>query len=345
MSVSYAGVLGYPRAQVVDTLDIERLPRGAKTRLQVELVHDGLSRPVHLPVLIARGERKGPVFGITAALHGNEVNGLPVIHRLFEQLDVSKLKGTLVGVCVVNVPAFLNNERTFGDRTDLNHIMPGRAKGNDTDVYAFRIIDRIVKNFDYLVDLHTASFGRINSLYVRADMKDATTAEMAYLQRPEIIVHNPASDATLRGAAMELGIPSITVEIGNPQVFQPKYIRHALMGIRRVLSSLGMIPRRKMTVGTSPVLCERSYWLFADYGGILQVFPEVLDHVAKGEAVAQQRNIFGDVIQTYPASQDGIVIGKSTNPVGPTGSRILHLGVPVGDVHPYHVRSDDASLA
>lgn len=343
--VTHAVNLGYPRARIVETLLVDELPQGVETRLMVELVHDGLSRPIHIPVLVVRGTRPGPVVGITAALHGNEVNGLPVIHRLFDQLDVTKLRGTLVGVCVVNVPAFLNNERTFGDRTDLNHIMPGKANGNDTDVYAYRLLDRLVRHFDYLIDLHTASFGRVNSLYVRADMKNPTTAKMAYLQRPEIIVHNPASDSTLRGAAIEHDTPAITVEIGDPQVFQPKYIRHALTGIRRVLADFGMIPKRKVSPGPPPVVCERSFWLFADYGGLLQVFPDVLDRVERGEIVAHQRNIFGDVIRTYRSPEEGIVIGKSTNPVGPTGARILHLGIPVSDETSFHLRGDEGLVS
>ena len=139
-----------------------------------------------------------------------------VVHRLIESIDLRALKGTIVAVLVVNVPAFLNYERTFDDRTDMNHIMPGKPKGNIAQVYAHRFMDRIVGRFKYLIDLHTASFGNINSLYVRADMTDPVTAEMAYLQRPQIILHNPPSDHTLRGAAMELGIPSITVGDWQP---------------------------------------------------------------------------------------------------------------------------------
>ncbi len=335
--------LDFAGAYVVDQLELEQLPQGVCTKLMVDLLHDGLGRSLRLPVMVARGKHEGPVFGLTAALHGNELNGIPVIHRLFETLDLQSLRGTLVGIMVVNVPAFLNNERSFDDRTDMNHIMPGKPNGNVAEVYAYRFIDRIIKHFSYLIDLHTASFGNINSLYVRADMTNEITAKMAYLQRPEIILHNSPSDRTLRGTAMELGIPAITIEIGDPQVFQTRHTKPAISGVRRVLAEVGMLPKRPVSPGPPPVLCARSHWLYTDYGGLLEVFPKPTDQVKSGEAIAQQRNIFGEVICEYRASEDSIVIGKSVNPVAQTGARILHLGaIAQAGVHPFYGRVESA---
>ncbi|MDH4282202.1 MAG: succinylglutamate desuccinylase/aspartoacylase family protein, partial [Myxococcales bacterium] len=216
-------------------LVIDEFPRGRVSRLYVDLVANGLAQDILLPLLVARGKKDGPVFGLTAAVHGNELNGIRVIHDLMHRLDPKQLSGTVVAVVVVNVPGLHRHQREFVDGEDLNHIFPGREDGSVSEVYAHRILDRIVNRFDYLVDLHTASFGRVNSLYVRADMTHPATATMAYLQRPQIIVHNPPSDYTLRGAAMDLGIPSITLEIGDPQTFQPGYVRSSRIGIRAVL--------------------------------------------------------------------------------------------------------------
>jgi predicted deacylase len=317
-------------------LVVEELPAGQVSRVYIEVVGDGLASDILVPVMAARGRRPGPVFGLTAAVHGNELNGIRVIHDLFEQLDVQALRGTVVAVVAVNVPGLHAHQRDFLDGTDLNKIFPGRAGGNVAEVYAHRIVERVVQGFDYLVDLHTASFGRINSLYVRADMKDPKTARMAYLQRPEIIVHNSPSDQTLRGTAMDLGIPAITVEIGDPQRFQPNYIRTCRIGVRNLLSELKMLPRRRPTaLAHEPVLCERSYWLYTDRGGLLEVLPPATAMVQKGDLIARLRNAFGDLIREYVAPEDGIVIGKSVNPVGQTGARILHLGIVAPESHDY----------
>lgn len=315
------------KPHVVDKLVIDDCPPGTTSHLLLNLTHNALALPIQLPILVMRGAHPGPVCGITSTLHGNEINGIPVIHHLFQKIKPANLKGTIVAVVVVNVPSFKNLRRQFNDKTDLNHIMPGVENGNESQVYAYRFVHQVVKQFNYLIDLHTASFGRINSLYVRADMSHPLTAKMARLQRPSIILHNPPSDATLRGTAMELGIPAITVEIGNPHVFQTKHIRSSFRGIRRVLADLEMITNHKTYPDPQPVLCQSSYWLYTDYGGLLEVFPDVTTFVKVGELIARQTNIFGQVVREYHTPEDGIIIGKSTNPVGQTGSRILHLGI------------------
>lgn len=292
-------------------------------------MRDPLSTPICVPVMVARGSEDGPVFGITAAVHGNEVNGIPVIQRLFAELDPTALSGTVVGVPVVSAYAFLAATRTFFEGFDLNRIMPGAPQGNVGQVYSHRILDRLVKHFDYLVDVHTASFGRINSLYVRADLRDEQSRKMAFLQSPEIIVHNEAKDGTLRDAAMDMGIAAITVEVGDPLRFQRRMIRDSLHGVRAILHEYGFLPSTPANnEDETPVVCSRSKWIYADNGGLLEVLPDLAEAVRAGDPIARLRNPFGDILATYEAPEDGVVVGKSTNPVCRTGSRILHLGSP-----------------
>jgi predicted deacylase len=316
------------KALRLEHLDLDRLPRAVRSRLLVAIMDDALGRPIRLPVLVAVGRRPGPVVGITAALHGNELNGIPVLHRLMAQIDVAQLRGTVVGVVVVNVPGLLREQRAFSDGVDLNHLMPGKADGKDSQLYAHRFIDRVVSRFDYLIDLHTASFGRVNSLYIRADLTNEVTARMGALLKPELLLHNPASDKTLRGTAMELGIPAVTVEIGNPQRFQKRYIKATVTGLRALLGDLELLPRRRLREGAEPIVCSSSAWQYTREGGFLEVFPELLERVEAGQRIAQLTDPFGDVTATYQAAHDGFVIGHSVNPVGQAGARIAHLGVP-----------------
>lgn len=313
---------------IIDRLDLDKLPRGKKFRFLMHLVTDGLSMPVYVPLLIATGNRPGPILGLTAAIHGNELNGIPVIQRLFKELDTEKLSGTLVGVPVANVPSYLRRTRRFIDGVDLNHIMPGDEHGNVSSIYAFRLIDRIVRHFEYLVDLHTASFGRVNAYYIRADMKHPVTRQMALLQHPQIILHNPPSDGTLRGAANELGIHAITLEVGNPNTFQRGLIRDGLTGLHNLLHFLNMVKTEIEEPETEPIICKASKWLYTDEGGLLTVLPPVAAKVKKGDVLARIHNLFGDVVREYKAPTEGVVIGKEVNPVNQTGGRMLHFGFP-----------------
>ena len=191
---------------------------------------------------------------------------------------------------------------------------------------AARLLNRLVARCDILLDLHTASRGRVNSLYVRADLTDPRTARIAYLQRPQILVHKAASDGTLRGAAAELGIPSVTVEIGDPQRFQRRYYKRAAVGVRAVLNDLKMVSSKPVPLGDEPIVCDRSQWTYADRGGFLTMEVGVVDRVEEGEVVARMTDVFGEPRAAFTAPEAGVVIGHAVDPVAGTGARILHLG-------------------
>lgn len=314
-------------ATFIEELDLSVVAPGTIQKFWFHIVSDGMGRPIHLPIIVARGREDGDVLGVTAAVHGNELNGIPVIQRLFKEVDIDNLKGYIVGVPVMNSPAFLNKKRRFIDQVDLNHIMPGTEDGNVSEVYAYRFVERIVKHFDYLIDLHTASFGRINSYYIRADLKDPVTRKIAMLQNGQIVVHKPASDGTLRGAADAMDIPSVTIEVGDPNTFQKGMIRSGLTGIHNFMIYQGMMEGEIDDTGMKPVVCKSSYWIYTDEGGILRVLPKATQTVKKGDVIATLNDIFGKRIKDYLAPEDGIVIGKNVNPVAQTGSRILHLGI------------------
>jgi len=311
--------------KVLHKFDLDNLAKGDHY-FYMDIVANGIAQDIHVPIMVKKGD-DGPVVGVTAAVHGNELNGLKIIQRLMPQLDYKKLKGTVIGVPVVNVPALLNHERFFNDGEDLNRIMPGKAEGNMSQVYAHRILDRIVSNFDYLLDLHTASFGRVNSYYIRANMKSRVSKKLALLQNAEIILNNEGADGTLRAAATDLGIHAITLEVGDPNRFQRGMIRSGLEGIFNVLSYLKVTDNAIEEPEHPAIVCKKSYWIYADRGGVLEVFPDLVSEVKKGEEIAIVRDVFGKEVKRYHAPEDGVVIGKSSMPIGQTGSRILHLGI------------------
>lgn len=74
-------------------------------------------------------------------------------------------------------------------------------------------------------------------------------------------------------------------------------------------------------------ICTHSYWIYTDIGGILTVLPDINTWVRKGQKIAVVTSIFGVLKKEYFSPEDGIIIGKATNPINQSGDRILHLGV------------------
>ncbi|KAL0083959.1 hypothetical protein F4703DRAFT_1857809 [Phycomyces blakesleeanus] len=325
-----------PPPVVRDRLVVDDFPKHSVSTAWIKMIRQGLNEWIRLPVIICRGSEEGPVVGITAAVHGNELNGVPCIHRVVAEIDVQKLHGTVVAVPCVNVTGYLKFSREFADGRDLNRLFPGKEDGFASQVYCYQLMNKIISQFNYLIDLHTASFGRVNSYYVRADMNDAASATMAHLQKPQILLHNSGQDGTLRSAASARGIKAVTVEIGNPQLFQNQYIEWSFMGVMRILDNLDMFAlcntgtsQPDLSIGSPPstILCSKGFWIYTTTGGVLEVYPAVNTIIRKGDLIARIKNIFGNVVDEYFAPCGGIVIGRSSNPVAMSGDRILHLGV------------------
>jgi predicted deacylase len=310
----------------VHRLNLDEYAPNALHRAWLHLANNGLGEPIRIPLLVARGSEPGPVLGLTAALHGNELNGIRVIQKLFSHLDTGLLRGTVVGVLAANVPAVVREQRYFNDGVDLNRIAPGRPNGNQSEVYIHRLVDRLVSRFEYLLDLHTASAGRINAFYIRAEMSDPATARMAHLQGADIILHDPPDDYTLRGTAASRGIKAITVELCDPATFQKDVIEQGVQGAYNVMVDLNMIDGTLKNEEHVCMICRDSSWSYTDEGGILSVLPELNEMLEAGAPIAVVKDIFGETVKTFYSERPGIVIGKSVNPINQTGSRILHLG-------------------
>ncbi len=317
----------------VNSLSELQLENGKIHQFWLNLGEDHLSNSIKIPVLVAKGTEDGPVLGLTAAIHGNELNGIAIIHELFESLDPKNLKGTVIAICGLNPLAIANYQREFVDGTDLNRIFPGKSSGNRSEQMAYHIGEKVIPFFNYHVDLHTASFGRVNSLYGRGDMENDTLAGMLNALAPDIIVSNKgkasfgsASGLTMRAFAIAKGVPSITVEYGNPQVYQKEMITRGVNGLQNLMVHLGFVNGEFQPSKESKV-CAKSYWLYTDKGGYLDVVVDLKQDLKQNDVIAILKNSFGEVIATYKAPEDGIVVGKSTNPVSSSGSRIIHLGI------------------
>eukprot|EP01080_Neovahlkampfia_damariscottae_P007645 gene7645-11967_t len=312
---------------MISEFNIKSLERNKIHHFFYNIATDSIGTPIYVPIIVARGIKKGPFFCINSALHGNEVNGIQLIHELMKTIDTNILIGTVICLPVSNPLGYFNKTGAYVDGIDLNKIFPGKPNGNPSQIFAHRLLNDIILQVEYLIDIQTASFGSVNSLCVSANMKDPIVRRLAFLQNPQIIVHNSVSNTSLEGAAMKLGIKSIALQIGNPLVFQKKHVKHALEGVRKIMSFLKMIPEPQNTIIMKlPIICSSSKWLNTTEGGIIHIFPEINTWVKKGELIAKVKNLFGTVVEDFYSPDDCVVIGKNSNPVTQSGTPFIYLG-------------------
>jgi predicted deacylase len=325
---------------VLSELDLDKLPDTEISYGHFDFYSDAANYMTQIPGIVIKGAEQGPTVGLMAAVHGNELQGMSVIHELVKYIDPVELKGNIIAIPIVNMHGYLTKQRQFIDARDLNRVMPGKELGTPSEMFSFRFFNRILKKFDYLCDIHTASFGRENSHYIRADLSRPEVRKMALLQRAPIIVNTRMPKGSFRQVMNDHNIPTITLELGNPQLFQETMIDNGIEGISNLLIDLDMIPGR-ITPLVNTVICKTSYWLRVDTGGVLYVKPNLLEIIEEGQEIAYLTDLVGRVIKRYYAPETGIVVGKSTNPVTTTGGRILHIGIP-GDINELYLDEDPA---
>ncbi|HWL11227.1 MAG TPA: succinylglutamate desuccinylase/aspartoacylase family protein, partial [Planctomicrobium sp.] len=207
--------------------------------LEVSASYSG--HPVRIPVHVRRGQREGPVVFITAAVHGDEINGTGAIRQLILDPHLNLVSGSLILVPVVNVLGFEQHSRYLPDRRDLNRSFPGSAKGSLASRMARLILDEIIDRSDYGIDLHTGAVRRTNFPNVRANLNIPEMRRLTNAFGCEVTVNEVGPAGCLRRAACDAGCPTFILEAGEVWKVESLVIEYAVLGIRNMLMKLGMI--------------------------------------------------------------------------------------------------------
>jgi uncharacterized protein len=300
------------------------IPPGSIVQVFLKVSEYYTATPVNVPVTVVRGARRGPVLFLTAAVHGDELNGVEVVRRVMTTTEAESLRGTLICVPVVNRPGFLGHSRYLPGHQDLNRFFPGDPEGNSAQRLAHVLFREIVGRSDHGIDLHTASDGRTNLPHVRADMRDEKARRMARRFGSEIIVDTPGMARTLRAAATRAGVPTILFEAGETARFQRSMVARGVRGVRNVLAALKMIPGPRREARFQVVI-KASEWLRAPRGGIADVVVRPGEIVYAGNLIAAITNPFGREVSTVRAPFTGLVLGINTVPLAHPGDGVCHL--------------------
>ena len=282
--------------------------------------------PVSTPVLVINGEKPGPTLCLTAAIHGDELNGIEMVRRVMYDIEPDKLSGTVIGVPIVNVQGFRRGSRYLPDRRDLNRHFPGNASGSAAARIAHSFFENIVAHCDALVDLHTGSFERANLPQIRADLRDPDIVTLTQGFGATVILHSTPGVGTLRYAATEAGIPTLTLEAGGPLQLELSEVKHGVKGIETLISSLGMMRKRRLWGDPEPVY-YRSTWVRADSGGILFSDVSLGSTVRKGDLLGTITDPMSNERVEMHAPYPGRIIGMARNQVVMPGFAAFHVGI------------------
>jgi len=313
---------------IIDRLDVADQPASRTSRFWFRAGETGTGQRWMVPVIVVKGARPGPRLLLTAGVHGDELNGIDVLHRLVAGLDPAALTGTIVAVPGLNPPGLLQSTREFSatysrNSPNLNREMPGSLDGNAVAHHAALLWQNLLRpNADLAVDLHTQSRGTAYVMYTFAS--NARTQRMAELMLPDVIKLDRGEKGTIENTLTDDGVPTITLELGTPEVFDGDMVSRGLAGLQNLMREQQMIPGAVIEPTTTTtgntlatVRAPRAGWarLLVPLGG----------QVEKGQPVASLADAFGRTTEILTAPETGLISSSFTDPRAERGSTLARI--------------------
>ncbi len=306
-------------------------------------------QPVTMTVHVLRGKKPGPRLLVSAALHGDEIVGVEIIRRLLRTRLLKRLRGDLIVVPVVNMPAFLSHSRYLPDRRDLNRLFPGSASGSLGGRLANAFLTQVVNACTHAIDMHSGAVGRPNLPQVRVSPGDHEGYEMAKAFRPPVVIETSLRAGSLREMLYSRAKPCILYEAGEAHRLDPDAVRYGVRGIVSVMRYLEMLPAEKKAKSESPkhrhrtVVSTLTSWSRAPRGGIFAPEIELGRAVSPGMSLGVVADPFGRHETPIKCRVDGVVIGISREATVNEGDGLYHIAVTRDPAHAEEqiIRSDE----
>ncbi|MBU0945867.1 MAG: succinylglutamate desuccinylase/aspartoacylase family protein [Proteobacteria bacterium] len=303
----------------------EEIPAGESRDVNLPIGESYSGMTVNVQIHIRRALEDGPVVFVTAALHGDELNGTGTVRQLIQDDHFNLTKGAVIFVPVLNLLGFDRHSRYLPDRRDLNRSFPGSVTGSLASRMASIIFNEIVPRCDYGIDLHTASIRRTNYPNVRADLTNPQVRWLAESFGSEITIDSKGPQGSFRREACRAGCPTIIMEGGEVWKVEPSIVETSIRGLKNVFRKLKMLDGKAENPAYQVVI-KQSKWIRAERGGFLHFHVKPGDIIEKGQPLVTNSTILGREHNTFNAPFNAVVIGMTSLPAISPGEPICNLG-------------------
>jgi predicted deacylase len=284
-----------------------------------------------LPMWLINGTADGPTLVVTGGVHAAEYASIAAALDLGRSLDTKHLRGSVIVVPVMNMPAFTARSIYVCplDGRNLNRVFPGDAKGTASEQLADWVFRNVISQANYYVDLHGGDLIEALvpfTIFYRSGNRqvDEMSLEMAKVFGIHFLVCSETPGSTFC-AASRAGIPSILAESGGQGIWTPEDVARHTNGLHRLMRRLDMIS------GGPPepvpfTLLEQFLWLRSDHEGFWYPAVAVAEAVKVGQILGHVKDCEGHVLQTAVSPADGHVLFIVTSLAINQGDPLLAVG-------------------
>jgi N-alpha-acetyl-L-2,4-diaminobutyrate deacetylase len=252
---------------------------------------------IEIPIAVVNGG-KGPGVLFTGGVHGDEYEAQIAISRLARRLDANSVRGRIVMLPAVDLPAALAGRRMCPiDGRDFNRCLPGDPRGTFCQMLAHFIDSVILPQVEVLVDVHAAGNAMEAALsstmhYVDDPAVVRKTRELAesFAAPYNVMFWGVDEGGTMAAAAERHGVLAISSELGGYGRVSVDGVRVAERGLDNVLKWMGVIEgtpdtaQRDGSRGTRHMeVRDQAAYVFAPSDGLFEPLHLPGDRVRAGE--------------------------------------------------------------
>ena len=302
------------------------LPGESKT-INLEIEKLQTMTPLTIPIIVNRSKTKGPTVLLSAAIHGDEVNGVEIVRQIITQ-KINKPKiGTIICIPVINVFGFVNQKREFPDGRDLNRVFPGNKNGSLASRFAFYLLQEVLSYVDYAIDFHSGGASRFNAAQLRIVPDNVELKILSNIFNPPFVLYSKNMSGTYRSSCDKMGVKSLLFEGGKSTHIDNSITSCGVEGTKRFLDHLGMLNPRVNAYypNEKPIYLEKSSWIRARSSGMLHNITTIGSFAHKGQLLATISDPYGKVEHKVKSPNSGYIINVNDAPIVYQGDAIFHI--------------------
>ncbi len=301
------------------------LPGKSKTiNMQIGKLHT--MTDLHIPIIVERSKKEGPVVLLTAGLHGDEINGTEIVRELIVKKINKPKRGTIICIPVINIFGFVNQTREFPDGRDLNRIFPGSKTGSLASQFAYYILKEILPHIDYAIDFHAGGARRFNAPQIRIVPNNTELKTLSDVFGAPFTLYSNNISGSFRSSCDKMNVKMLLFEGGKSVDINNEVTKEAVEGTKRFLLHFGMLKNKhEISKPHQTIYIEKSDWIRANFSGMFHGLKQIGNFVAKGELLATISDPFGKVSHKLKAPHAGYLINVNDAPIVYQGDAVFHI--------------------
>ncbi|HAT2010056.1 TPA: hypothetical protein ACJ6J3_10845 [Legionella pneumophila] len=282
---------------------------------------------LYMPIKVVHGKESGPCLLIFSAVKGDELNGLEIINRLLESDNLSRIRGTLIAVPVLNILGLIGPSKAHND-TNLERCFPGIDNGSYGERIAHIFTQEILSKSDFCIELQTGSINHEILPQIYCDLNNRESKRLAQSFKAPVITNVSMQNNSLRKTTEQLGIPLLVYQAGEAMRFDESAINLGLSGIHHVMEALDMLDPSVQNENHEfkSIFSQDQDWIRAHRSGVFLSTVELGQKIQKGHRIGIISDPFSaDTTEVLKAEHEGIVVGINRHPLIYEGQTIFKV--------------------